>query len=179
MLPHAFTISLILAIVPAPVTFAQATDGDVVRLPGNGAVKSRIPGERPLRYVPGGGLILSFDTDESGTVTQQEIQIGIAEAFVAADANGDGVLSGLEQQAWAAQLPTRDESLANPVRFDPNLDRYVSDMEFAQVVDSIARAYVDPITGVIAIEDLKAPDPVRPEGQVNRTELRPAPRSNF
>ena len=33
------------------------------------------------------------------------------------------LLQMLEQQAWARSLPTRDNSLANPVRFDPNLDR--------------------------------------------------------
>ncbi|MEO0817327.1 MAG: EF-hand domain-containing protein [Pseudomonadota bacterium] len=169
----------ILIFAPASAVSAQSAEGDIVRLPGNGAAKVTLPGERPARYVPGGGLLLSFDLNEDGTVTQAERAQGTATAFEAADANGDGALSALEQQAWAEQLPTRDDSLANPVRFDPNLDRMVSEAEFAQVVTTIASAYVDPASGNISITDLEAPQLERRERRLNGAELRPTPRANF
>lgn len=173
------TAACLVLLVPAPFALAQSADGDLVRLPGNGTVKTALPGERPVRYVPAGGLLLSFDTNADGEVTPDERAAGTAEAFQKADANGDGSLSALEQQAWAASLPTRDESLANPVRFDPNLDRMVSKAEFTQVVESIADAYVDPVSGVIAIEELKAGDENRPRRNRDQLELQRPSRANF
>lgn len=173
------TAACLILLVPAPLAFGQSADGDLVRLPGNGAVKTALPGERPVRYVPGGGLLLSFDTNRDDVVTPEERALGTAEAFLEADANGDGSLSALEQQAWAAGLPTRDESLANPVRFDPNLDRMVSEAEFTQVVESIADAYVDPVSGVISVEDLKASEDNRPRRSRDQLELQRPPRANF
>lgn len=166
-------------LIPVPCAMGQSAEGELVRLPGNGAAKTTLPGERPDRYVPGGGLLLSFDKDRDSIVTPQERALGIQEAFLEADANGDGVLSALEQQAWASSLPTRDESLANPVRFDPNLDRMVSKDEFTQVVETIATAYVDPDTGNINVEDLKAKEESLPRRLQEQTRLLMAPRMNF
>jgi len=151
-------VALAVSIVAsAPLALAQSADGDLVRLPSHGTVKSAPPGQPLERYVPGGGLILSFDNNRDGYVTPAERDAGIERAFAIADANNDGCLSALEQQSWAESLPTRDDSLANPVRFDPNLDRFVSAEEFSDVVDTIADAYVDPISGNIAVAALKAP----------------------
>lgn len=168
------------ALMLAPVTslpaHADAQGGDLVRLPGTGELKQAPDGERQReRLVPGGGLFLSFDRDGDGLVTAEERRQGIATAFAAADADGNGSLTALEQQAWAASLPTRDESLANPARFDPNLDRRVSREEFAGVITAIASAYADASNGQIRVADLKTtvqPEPRQPPARERLTRER-------
>lgn len=159
MLRFSASVAAIACLVAGAMADPQA-EADLVRLPGQGELRApaAISGEPRQRLVPGGGLFLSFDRDGDGVITQGEVRIGIVDAFAAADANGNGALAALEQQAWAASLPTRDESLANPVRFDPNLDRNVSPEEFAQVILGLAEGYGDPQTGDIHLEDLKAPE---------------------
>ena len=134
----------------------EPQETDVVRLPGQGELRAPLAaGEDRQRLVPGGGLLLSFDSDGDGLITDLEIETGTLDAFNNADANGNGSLTALEQQAWADRLPTRDESLANPVRFDPNLDRSVSPDEFNLVITSLADGYRNSETGELRVEDLK------------------------
>lgn len=156
-----------------PFTAAASGDGDladadaddIVRLPGQQAaarpdkmaLPGSQPGDKPQRLVPGGVLIVSFDTNGDGVISADELQTGIAAAFAQADANGDGQVSALEQQAWAASLPVRDDTLANPVRFDPNLDRIVTFDEFNTVIRQLAASYQDG-AGTIAVAGLTAPD---------------------
>ena len=142
-----------------------AADDDLVRLPGNGEIR-KSPNNRKGAVdalVPGGGLMLSFDTNRDGRITEREVAKGSRLAFDLADTNGDGRLSALEQIEWAKQLPTRDDTLANPARFDPNLDRMVSYDEFAAVVTRLAGDYSDEASGVILVASLKVdmPDPER------------------
>ena len=144
----------------APVT-AQAEESppELVRLPGEGEVKQPArPGGPRDRLLPGGGLFMSFDADRNGEVSRAEIEAGISKAFETADTDGNGVLTALEQQAWAEDLPTRDDTLANPVRFDPNLDRRVSPEEFADVILELARDYSGDGSGTVMIAALKAPE---------------------
>ncbi len=133
---------------------------DLVRLPGQGLVKpdARAPGLSQARLVPGGGLFASFDIDGDGAIFERELSLGILAAFATADRNGDKRLTALEQQAWAAGLPTRDDTLSNPVRFDPNLDRIVTEAEFDRVVRQLAAAYSDG-AGTILLSSLTAPEP--------------------
>ncbi len=149
-------------------------DDEIVRLPSTGLVKagelSRLDGT--ARLVPGGGLIASFDADEDGYVSADELTGGIRAAFAAADANEDGHLTALEQQAWAESLPTRDDTLANPVRFDPNLDRIVTFEEFDMVIRQLAAPFQDELGGIL-IARLKATEP-RPE-RAERNLLSSAP----
>lgn len=146
----------------APVSAAQeAPDSDeIVRLPGSGTVKNPdfYPGRKgapPKKLVPGGGLIVSFDANQDGIVTAEEVAIGADSAFRNADANQDGDLTALEQKAWAHQLPTRDDTLANPMRFNPNLDHRVSLIEFVSVVQNLARDYAEDTNGVITLAALE------------------------
>ena len=133
--------------VSGPLVEISAQDvddiDDIVRLPG---------------LVAGGGLIMSFDADDNGRVTPSELNTGSVAAFAVADANQDGRLSALEQQDWANNLPTRDDTLANPVRFDPNLDRMVSQSEFVAVVAQLAKTYAD-ADGDIHLVKLEASEP--------------------
>lgn len=162
-----------------PMTAMASGEGDlaeiddIVRLPGQQAaarpekmaLPGSQPGDKPKRLVSGGVLIVSFDTDGDGVITQEELRAGISAAFAQADANGDGQISALEQQAWAASLPVRDDTLANPVRFDPNLDRIVTYEEFYTVILQLAATYQDG-AGNIAVAGLTAPD--KPEKEDRR-----------
>lgn len=155
----------ILAALPAMAALAQSSEiqiasaeDDIVRLPGQGELKpeaaKKIIGAE--RLISGGGLILSFDADADGKITMAELESGVAIAFETADRNDDGRITPLEQMAWADGLPTRDTSLANPARFDPNLDRVVREAEFTEVVISFASGLADETTGDIHLERLKS-----------------------
>jgi len=162
ILPPLLLSALLLA---APPVSAQAEDNgdELVRLPGQGLVKpDTAPAQRNIgRLVPGGGLFASFDADDDGVISAAELKAGTRAAFLLADRNGDRQLVALEQQDWAAGLPTLDDTLSNPVRFDPNLDRVVTFEEFRDVITKLAANYQD-ASGSIEIARLSAPDP-RPD----------------
>ncbi len=171
-----------LVVHPLKAQLASAQD-EIVRLPGQGELKPEaartVSGAD--RLIAGGGLILSFDADADGKVTPTELETGVLVAFENADKNDDGRITPLEQMAWAERLPTRDTSLANPARFDPNLDRVVRQAEFSEVVLGFASRLVDETTGDIPVERLKSgitgrraiEDPVAPP----RREPEPAERA--
>lgn len=142
---------------------AQAEEDELVRLPGQGELRDDSLRQRAQadRLKPGAGLFITFDTNNDGRISQAELDAGIPAAFTQADSNEDGYLTALEQQDWARSLPTRDDSLANPFRFDPNLDRRVDLDEFTLVISNLGRDYSDEVSGDIIIADLKAPRPTR------------------
>ncbi|MEL7130661.1 MAG: EF-hand domain-containing protein [Pseudomonadota bacterium] len=149
------------------MTSPAFADEDVVRLPGQGELKPEAARQlRPNeRLIPGAGLFISFDNNTDGRVSPAELERGIANAFIDADANQNGYLTPLEQKAWSNSLPTRDQSLSNPARFDPNLDRIVSVEEFETVIKDFAASLTDAESGDILLASLKAR---RSRGQ-NRT----------
>jgi len=143
---------------------AAGEAGDLVRLPGRGEVKTeRSRLTREDRLAPGGGLLMSFDGDEDGSVSPAEFETGLTAAFAAADSDGDGQLTVFEQLDWVESLPTRDGSLSNPVRFDPNLDRMVSYGEFSAVIRSLAEPYQDPVNGSVDLSQLRQSESDRME----------------
>lgn len=140
----------------SPTAHADQPETDLVRLPGQGEIRvehSRF--SRKDRLAPGGGLLVSFDGDGDGALSQAEFETGLTAAFASADGNGDGRLTVFEQRDWAERLPTRDDSLANPVRFDPNLDRLVSYGEFSDVIRNLASPYWDETQAALELSKLK------------------------
>ncbi len=136
---------------------AAFEEEELVRLPGQGELRQGAVRKGQLeRLVPGGGLLLSFDADANGWITPAEIDQGITLAFGKADTNGNGRITPLEQIKWTETLPTRDVSLANPARFDPNLDRSVRIDEFTEVIVDFAAIYADKVTGEISVMALKS-----------------------
>ena len=160
MVLRSAVLTFSLLVSAAAPALAQGADDEVVRLPGQGFTKpeARIARGTPDRLVPGGGLFLSFDANADGRITHEELLAGTAAAFLKADANADGELTAFEQISWADSLPTRDDTLANPVRFDPNLDRKVSEAEFQAVIIDLAAHYVRDGNDIL-VSDLKAPKP--------------------
>lgn len=135
---------------------ASAQD-DLIRLPGQGELKSEATYVKGIgRLIPGGGLLLSFDANRDGEITPTEITQGVQAAFIKADQNEDGRITPLEQIRWTETLPTRDVSLANPARFDPNLDRSVRNEEFSEIIHAFAAIHIDEATGNIPILNLKS-----------------------
>ena len=146
------------AALPIVMAVGDAEVDDIVRLPGESQRANGGPQQpKGMRYVPAGGLFASFDVDENGLITREELVTGIHAAFAQADTNEDGSLSALEQQAWAASLPIRDDTLANPVRFDPNLDRIVTFGEFESILLELAENYHDE-NGDIPVKGLLVPE---------------------
>ncbi|MEL7480967.1 MAG: hypothetical protein AAGJ29_05360 [Pseudomonadota bacterium] len=161
------------------VGLSSMADDELVRLPGQGEVKpiASLQALGADRLVPGGGLLLSFDADQDGRVTTAEVADGIPVAFAAADADEDGFLTPLEQIAWADRLPTRDASLSNPARFDPNLDRRVTFDEFSGVVLQFAEGYADEVSGDVIVADLRSKGP-RSEEDEEAADQRPVDARN-
>ncbi|MFN3313050.1 MAG: hypothetical protein ACK46Q_06260 [Hyphomonas sp.] len=146
------------AALPFVMAVGDPEIDDIVRLPGETQrANGGPPQPKGMRYVPAGGLFASFDTNEDGKITREELVTGIHAAFTEADINEDGNLSALEQQAWAANLPVRDDTLANPVRFDPNLDRIVTFEEFESILLQLAENYQDE-NGNIPVKSLLVPE---------------------
>jgi len=148
----------------------SASAQDPVRLPGQGQIKrDAVPPQlrETERLIPGGGLLVSFDTDGDGRVSDDELLTGIDAAFLAADQNEDGYLTPLEQISWSESLPTRDASLSNPARFDPNLDRRVNPEEFSMVITGFAEDVADSETGEIIIASLRRTRPERPDEAID------------
>ncbi|WP_084417969.1 EF-hand domain-containing protein [Henriciella litoralis] len=160
-------LSLLGGICAFPIALAQAdeplkasisADDDLVRLPGSGQLKSKEARKKldADKLKPGGGLLASFDIDQDGLISADEFEAGIKRAFADADENEDGELTALEQQAWAASLPTRDDSLSNPTRFDPNLDRRVTFEEFSSVIIDLGSDYRGEEDAQLTVASLKA-----------------------
>ena len=145
-----------LALLPGFFLSVEAQENEVlVRLPGpkDRHAATELPERKGEKLVAGGGLLVSFDKNRNKVIEPEELQAGMRDAFLNADSNGDGSLTALEQKDWADQLATPDETLANPVRFDPNLDRIVSEAEFFTVIEQIAESYAEP-NGEIPVSSL-------------------------
>lgn len=159
-MPYQFMLSFLILTCFSFASLAQETsietvDDSVVRLPEQ--IQRRLMGRYGntdnLKFVPGGALILSFDQNDDRLVSQTELKIGIDKAFDLADKNYSGYLSVFEQQEWAYNLQVKDDTLANPVRFDPNLNGSISYEEFSSVISLLAKQYENE-SGIIHFDSL-------------------------
>ena len=140
---------------PAPV---DSIDRVVPQGVGGGERAFASRGADGVRTVrPGALLFASFDTNHDGKITREEFEAGARASFRVADANGDGVISGFEQNDWAAAVGTSNDILSNPMAFDTDLDRNVTEEEFVTGLRRIAEPITDAQTGVIRFSDLVQP----------------------
>jgi len=152
-------LAVFLASAPA---FAQ----DVDRITGMTNPGGGFRAPEGVKVVSPGALVFaSFDKNADGIITVAEIDAGAAVAFTAADRNGDGTVTGFEQTDWAGAMGSATDLIANAMTFDIDLDRSVTQAEFAAGLKRIA--------GQIQPEgDLKFADLLQP---LNRLNERPAP----
>ena len=116
----------------------------------------RVP-EGVKRVSPGALLLASFDRNFDGKVSRAEISAAAPGLFVVVDANKDGKITGFEQTDWAASVGSAGEIIANPTMFDTNLDRSVTQDEFAKGLLRLADEVMGPTVQEIAFSDLMKP----------------------
>jgi hypothetical protein len=103
---------------------------------------------------PGAMVFASYDADSDGTVTDAEVAQGAARSFMAADRDGDGVLSGLEQGDWATRVGAGPDVLSNPMLFDADLDRQVTQAEFVAGMQRLAAQQKRPGADSVQLRDM-------------------------
>jgi hypothetical protein len=109
------------------------------------------------RVKPAALMFASYDTNHDAIITRAEIDAGAAASFIVADKNKDGVLSGFEQSDWASLIAAADDVVSNPMQFDTDLDRSVTQTEFIEGIRRLAQQVADPATGNIAFTALIQP----------------------
>lgn len=80
--------------------------------------------------VPGGILLLRFDTDNDYKISTVEIEEGLTVSFDLADKDESGTLSLFEYRDWAALALGSPTALPDWMSVDRNQDRTISRMEF-------------------------------------------------
>ena len=148
-----------LALVPAAsaqeVTTSTATETveRVVAAPAE--APAALPNRDDLRIVRAGAMVFaSYDANLDGTVTDTEVATGAARSFKAADGDADGALSGLEQGDWARRVGAGPDVLSNPMTFDADLDRQVTEAEFVAGIGRLAGQHKRPGAGDIQLRDM-------------------------
>lgn len=148
-----------LALVPAAsaqvVTTSTATE-TVERVVASPAeAPSVLPNRDDLRIVRAGAMVFaSFDANLDGAVTDAEVAEGAVRSFRVADGDADGVLSGLEQGDWARRVGSGPDVLSNPMTFDADLDRQVTEAEFVAGIRRLAGQHKRPGAGDIQLRDM-------------------------
>jgi hypothetical protein len=75
-------------------------------------------------------LLVGFDENADGAVDTQEIETGIAEAWIQADADGSGFVAPLEYNAWSRVWMGTDDARPGHLSLDRNLDQSITAEEF-------------------------------------------------
>jgi len=147
-------VLVVLSICAAPV-FAQDVD-TIDRIAGGVSPGGAARGPDGVKVVAPGALVYArFDADFDGRITSAEIESGAAQAFAAADANGDKQITGFEQTDWAARMGNPSDLMANAMTFDIDLDRSVTKAEFTAGLMRIA-GQIQP-NGDLTFADLLQP----------------------
>lgn len=106
--------------------------------------------ERPQRgqggstqraLIPLGLVYSSFDTDRNYKVTGEELEIGIAQSFAAADRDGSAHLSLVELAAWRELVLGSRDLLPGNTQFDRNFDSRVERAEFTSLLTDLYESF--------------------------------------
>lgn len=141
-----------LALLAAAPVSAQ----DVDRITGTTNPGGGFKAPEGVKVVSPGALVFaSFDRNFDGRITVEEIAAGAEAAFAVVDKNTDGVITGFEQNDWAALMGGGADVLANAMTFDIDLDRTVTKAEFVTGMKRLA-AQIQP-NGDLTFNDLVQP----------------------
>jgi hypothetical protein len=152
--PAIFTAALLTATAAAS---AQApSPAPVERVAGGfGGFAPRGDGVRVV--APGALALASLDADHDGRLTDAEITAGAPLLFARADRNGDRQLTAFEQGDWAQGVGSPNDVLANPMLFDTDLDRVVTEVEFRAGLLRMASGLKASGASVVTFNDLVRP----------------------
>lgn len=155
LLAFAVVVAISGQAVAQVVTTSSSTE-TVERVAPPEAVASPVLRNREdLRIVrPGAMVFASYDANSDGAVTDAEIVQGASRSFAAADRDADRVLSGLEQGDWATRVGSGPDVLSNPMLFDADLDRKVSQAEFVAGMQRLAGQQKRAGAGDIQLKDM-------------------------
>lgn len=119
-------------------------------------------------------LLLRYDANHDGTITKEEMEIGLKADFDAADENHDGCLDPSEVRAENQRRLERDGPEASPLN-DWNLDGCVDMREFGNTVHSYFQLADKTKDGKVSQAELRGPSmPLAPPtGAPRRTGMAP------
>jgi len=94
------------------------------------------------RYVHPGALLLAMlDENKDLEITEDEIDAGARLAFIHADQDQNGVLTPLEQRAWAGRLSSETDLIANPRIFPSAIPNQVTEAEFVFGIITLSQRF--------------------------------------
>ena len=97
-----------------------------------------------IRFIrPGALVVATFDANHDLEITREEVAAGAAASFSNADTDGNGMLTPIEQRAWASRITSEEDPAANPTLFDPNLDGSVTAEEFVSGMVKFSERFAD------------------------------------
>jgi hypothetical protein len=147
---------LLAAFLPGASVHAQAPGPGVERVAGPAAV-SPARGDGVRLVAPGALMFASLDADHDGKVTDAEISSGAAVLFARADRNGDKQITAFEQGDWASAMGAGSDVLSNPMLFDTDLDRSITEAEFRSGLVRLAASLRAPGVASLAFDELVRP----------------------
>ena len=137
---------------------AEACAGRDARLasnmPGGAAVRPLLPQAADLqRNIQD---MLSFDANNDGIVTKEELEAGLQRQFAAADTNGDGKLDAAEMQAENDRRWRQSGTASSPL-IDWNQDGVIDFAEFATTARTLFGQLDRDHGGTLAGVELRVP----------------------
>ncbi len=128
-LRHSLKLSVLLA---GALTFTSLASAQVERLnPRSDGSLSGPAGK--ARFLKSGALLLaSFDTNQDFIVTEEEVEAGARNTFKIADADGNDLITPIEQRNWAALMAGDGDVLENSSFFRSAIPNQVTLDEFIE-----------------------------------------------
>ena len=122
--------------------------------------------ERPQRgqgastqraLIPLGLVYSSFDTDRNYKVTEEELEVGIAQSFAAADRDGSSHLSLVELATWRELVLGSRDLLPGNTQFDRNFDSRVERAEFTSLLTDLYKSFDRNKNGALEFAEMTTP----------------------
>ena len=131
---------------------------------GRGAAPSNMPGSAAARpLLPQAADLqrnirdmLSFDANNDGIVTKEELEAGLQRQFAAADTNGDGKLDAAEMQSENDRRWRQSGTASSPL-IDWNQDGVIDFAEFATTARTLFGELDRDHGGTLAGVELRVP----------------------